>query len=449
MLRQTISPSAADVILDVRPGGSIELMTRSAAGAATAFIAGGTTTFPVWLKLSRRGDAVTGYTSSDGAAWTAVGSTTAPAGDAFVGFAVTSHDTSARDAGTFSDIGLWRLPNGWTQHDVGAVGRASTATADAGVFTIAGAGADIWGSADAFNAVTQTITGNAALIARVAAEQNTNMFAKAGLTMGGLASDGARVILDARPDGNIEFMARLADGSAMSFLAGTSTTVPVWLKLVRAGDQFAGSISPDGSAWTPIGSVSVSLPAMLSAGLAVTSHDTSVLNTSTFDHVSVTATTAASTSSNLLQNPGFESSIPPALSLPGWVSDSFRETGAQSETTEPHGGTMNAACRTTTALDCGIYQDVTAPADGSYTFTAFANASRSGAWIGVNVNGASAQSAPVEVRGAGGYGAAYSLAFTAKAGDTIRVWLYSPAVAGSAVLDDTTLALGVPSSTTF
>ena len=443
MLRQTLRPSAADVVLDVRPAGGIEFMTRSATGAATTFIAGGTTTFPVWLKLSRRGDAVAGYTSSDGSAWTAIGGTPAPTGDALVGFAVTSHDTSARDAGTFSNIGLWRLPSGWTQHDVGAVGLAGTATATDGVFTVAGAGADIWGSADAFNAVTQMVTGNTTIVARVAGEQNTNTFAKAGLTMGGLAPDEARVILDVRPEGNIEFMARLADGSAMSFLSGTSTTIPVWLQLVRAGDQFTGSISSDGSAWTPIGSVGVSLPATLSAGLAVTSHDVTVLNTSTFDNVSVTAATISSTSSNLLQNPGFESSVPPALSAPGWVSDSFRETSAQSETAEPHSGAMNGACRTTESLDCGMYQDVTAPSDGTYTFTAFANASRSGAWIGVNVNGASAQSTPVQARGVGAYGAAYSLSFAAKAGDTIRVWLYSPGTPGSAVLDDTSVTLNV------
>lgn len=131
------------------------------------------------------------------------------------------------------------------------------------------------------------------MIARVVDEEHTYMFAKAGLTMGALAPDAARIILDTRPDGNVEFMVRLADGGAMSFIGGADTTFPVWPKLVRAGDQFIGSISSDGSA-----------------------------------------------------------------------------------------------------------KDVTAPAAGTYTFTMYANASRPGAWIGVNVNGAAAQSAPVQVRGA-------------------------------------------------
>ena len=126
----------------------------------------------------------------------------------------------------------------------------SAATSTDGVFAVSGAGADIWGSDDGFNAVTESISGDATLVARVVDEQNTHMFAKAGITLGGLASDDARVILDARPDGNIEFMARLANGGTMSFIGGAGTTLPVWLRLARTDDRFSGAISSDGSSWT-------------------------------------------------------------------------------------------------------------------------------------------------------------------------------------------------------
>jgi hypothetical protein len=440
MIRQTLDPSSPQVILDVRPGGEIEFMTRAAAAGPTTFIAGGSTTFPVWLRLARHAGNVVGYTSLDGVTWATIGSAPAPAGDAFAGFAVTSHDTSARDRGSFSHIGLWRLPPGWSQQDVGAVGRTGSATAsDAGEFTVAGAGADIWATSDAFDAVTQPLQGDATLVARVVSVENTNMFAKAGLTVGTLSPGATRVILDTRPDGNIEFMTRLADGAAMSFIGGAATTVPVWLRLVRTGDQFTGSISPDGAAWTTVGSATVNMPASVPGGLAVTSHDVTRLNTSTFDHVAVSGSTSPPPSGqNLLINPGFESYVPPALGAPGWISDTFRQTPARSETTEPHSGAINGACRTTTAVDCGIYQDVVAPADGTYTFAVYANASRAGAWVGANVNGSGVQSAPIAVR-TSGYGTAYSMSFAAHAGDTIRVWLYSPASPGSAVIDDASL----------
>jgi hypothetical protein len=446
MIRQTVDTGSPHVILDVRPRGDIEFMTRSVSGGSTTFIAGGTISYPAWLKLSRRGGVVTGYVSADGRVWDRIGSTDGPPGDALIGLAVTSHETRDSDYAEFAQVGVWRLPQPWSQTDIGAVGQTGSATATDGVFTVAGAGSDVWGSADAFNAVTQPLSSNATLIARVVDEQNTHMFAKAGLTIGRLAPDAARIILDVRPDGNIEFMARLADGSAMSFIGGASVSLPVWLKLERAGNQFTGSISPDGRAWTEVGSAIVMIPATVPGGLAVTSHDETQLNTSTFDNVAVTATGVSSSpspspSQNLLQNPGFDSPTPGPT---GWVSDAFRQAPAQFENREPHSGAQDGACRTTSPLDCGLYQEVTAPVDGSYTFSAYANASRPGAWMGVNINGVGAQSVPVEVRGAGAYGTPYSLSFAAKAGDRIRVWLYSPADTGSAVIDDASLTASDP-----
>jgi len=225
----------------------------------------------------------------------------------------------------------------------------------------------------------------------------------------------------------------------MSFIGGASATVPVWLRVVRSGDQFSGAISPDGSNWTTVGAVTVDMPATLPGGLAVTSHDSTRLNTSTFDNVVAAGNGGSPVGRNLLINNGFESYTPPALGTPGWLSDAFRQSPAQSENTEPHSGALNGACRTTTSLDCGIYQDVTAPADATYTFTVYANASRTGAWVGANVNGSGVQAMPVQVRGTGAYGSAYSMTVPAHAGDTIRVWLYSPASSGSAVIDDASL----------
>jgi hypothetical protein len=69
----------------------------------------------------------------------------------------------------------------------------------------------------------------------------------------------------------------------------------VWLKLVRYHSTVTGYISTDGSTWTMVGTATTTLGEtftwhdVVSAGLAVISHDPSVLNTSTFDHVDVQA----------------------------------------------------------------------------------------------------------------------------------------------------------------
>ena len=55
----------------------------------------------------------------------------------------------------------------------------------------------------------------------------------------------------------------------------------------RSGSAVTGSISTDGVNWRTVGSVNSPIGSSALIGLAVTSHTTSALNTSTFDSVSV------------------------------------------------------------------------------------------------------------------------------------------------------------------
>lgn len=141
---------------------------------------------------------------------------------------------------------------------------------------------------------------------------------------------------------------------------------------------------------------------------------------------------------DLLVKGDFEAYDPPSLGAPGWVSDSSRHFPAKSETHQPHSGRQNGACSVTTALDCGIYQEVIAPASGEYTFSVYANANRTGGLVGVSVSGVTVAASKVAVRGFGNYGA-YAMTFSASKGDTIRVWMYSPPTYGYVVIDDASL----------
>ena len=49
--------------------------------------------------------------------------------------------------------GAQSLPSGWSTTDIGAVGATGSASYSSGTFTVTGAGADIWNSADAFRFV--------------------------------------------------------------------------------------------------------------------------------------------------------------------------------------------------------------------------------------------------------------------------------------------------------
>ena len=306
MLRESFDSSSAHVILDVRPDGQTEFMTRASAGSPTEFVAGSTETLPTWLQLYRHGSVVTGYVLGDGWRKT-IGSTTVPMGamgrNLLVGVAVTSHDATTLTTSTFRPPFVhhfaFGLPQGWTDSDIGAVGQPGLSSYDAGTYTVHGAGADIWGTADAFHFLSQGLSGDGQIVARVTGVESTNSFAKAGIMMRlgpGGASD-SHVVLDLRPTGDIEFMTRSSVGQSTTFIAGVSQQAPVWLKLALSGTSgttISGSVSTDGLHWTVLGATDPNFAEMhagdgsVAAGLVVTSHDASTLNTSTFDNVAIT-----------------------------------------------------------------------------------------------------------------------------------------------------------------
>ena len=72
-------------------------------------------------------------------------------------------------------------PPGWSTADVGSTGAAGTPAPYAGTFSVAGAGADVWGTADAFHYAYRTLDGDGTIVARVASIQNVNVWTKAGV----------------------------------------------------------------------------------------------------------------------------------------------------------------------------------------------------------------------------------------------------------------------------
>jgi phosphatidylserine/phosphatidylglycerophosphate/cardiolipin synthase-like enzyme/regulation of enolase protein 1 (concanavalin A-like superfamily) len=304
MLRSGLTASAAHVILDVRPDGWVEFMTRSSSGGATSYLSGASQPPPAWLKLSRSGNTVTASVSSNGSTWAVVGTTSVSfAASAYMGLVVNSHNTATLNTSTFDNVSVSAgstppppppppppssLPTPWTTQDVGSTGLTGSASYSNGAFTVAGAGGDIWGTSDAFRYVSQPTSGDVQITARVTAIQNTHQWAKAGIMLRqSLTASSPHVLLDVTPGGTIEFMTRASDGAATTLITYGSGAAPRWLRLSRTGSTVTASVSSNGSTWTTLGSTTTSIPASANIGLAVTSHDVNTLNTSTFDNVSV------------------------------------------------------------------------------------------------------------------------------------------------------------------
>jgi len=185
------------------------------------------------------------------------------------------------------------LPSGWSDTDIGAVGVAGSATFSNGVFTVNGSGTDVWSTADSLNYASESISGSVTITARVASQQNTNAWAKSGVMIReSTAANASYVFVFVTPSNGINMQYRNGMGTSSVQLAQqTALVAPYWVRLVRSGSTFTGFSSADGVTWTQVGTISVSMATNALEGLAVCAHSNTVLNTSTFDNVSVAVPT--------------------------------------------------------------------------------------------------------------------------------------------------------------
>jgi regulation of enolase protein 1 (concanavalin A-like superfamily) len=182
------------------------------------------------------------------------------------------------------------LPAGWSNQDIGSVGKAGSATYDEGTqtFTVKGAGADVWGTADAFQYAYRPLTGDGMITARVVTVSNTDPWMKAGVMIrSSLTANSAHGFMVVSFSKGLAFQRRTATGGTSTNTAGALAPAPYWVRVTRAGDLITASQSIDGQTWTDVGSSTIPMGASVFIGLGVTSHTTTTAATATFDNVTV------------------------------------------------------------------------------------------------------------------------------------------------------------------
>jgi hypothetical protein len=292
MLRASAEPGAAHVAVYVTPGKGIALQWRASAGAVSQNqqVAGAA---PQFVRLVRLGTTVTAAYSGDGSSWTTINSVTVSLPQtALAGLPISSHDNTQLATSTIDTVSVMSataLPSGWTQQDIGSVAFAGSATFSSGVFTLKGSGADIWGTADAFHFVSQPLSGDGGIAARVATVQNLNAWVKSGVMLRASSDpSSAHVAVYVTPGKGIALQWRPSAG-ALSQDQQVPGAAPRFVRLVRSGATVTAAYSADGSTWTTINAVTVDLPQTALAGLPISSHDNTQLATSTIDSVVVTS----------------------------------------------------------------------------------------------------------------------------------------------------------------
>lgn len=180
------------------------------------------------------------------------------------------------------------LPSGWIGADIGGVSGQSSC-ASGGTYTIVGGGADIWGTSDQFRYTYKSLSGDGYIIAKVLSIQNTDPWAKSGVMIRESMAVGSKHVDCLVTSGSgISFQLRAATNGTTTSTVVAALAAPYWVKLQRTGNVFSAFRSADGITWTQIGTnTTVTMAANVYIGLAVTSHLSGTLCTSTLSNINV------------------------------------------------------------------------------------------------------------------------------------------------------------------
>ncbi|MEF2246176.1 glycoside hydrolase family 10 protein [Paenibacillus sp. IITD108] len=177
------------------------------------------------------------------------------------------------------------LPAGWKARNIGLT--AGTASYSSGDFTLTSKSSDIWGTQDKLNFIYQTMTGDGTIVAKVNAMSNMNSWAKAGVMIRDTLNPSAKhADMLMTPSNGATFQYRAATGGSMTDVLA-SASVPRWVKLERAGNQFIGYISSNGTSWSEVSRKTIAMNSSVYVGIALSNPGSSSSNKAMFSQVQI------------------------------------------------------------------------------------------------------------------------------------------------------------------
>jgi beta-glucanase (GH16 family)/regulation of enolase protein 1 (concanavalin A-like superfamily) len=242
--------------------------------------------------------------TSGGGTINATGLYTAPATVGTGSAVVTAASGTLSAMGTVTIIPSTALPTPWTAADIFATPAGSSAfTGTEWSVTGGGSAGDQYGLSgtgingsrysESFHFVSQPVSGDGTLVAKLIDPVSA---AQAGLMFRSTTDKSSlctSLIYSTQftPSG-LAWMSRTSTGGYnLLHATGISITFPVWLKLVRAGNNVTAFRSTNGTTWTQIGgSQTVPMATNYLAGLAVSSGNATTVSTARFSDLVYTPT---------------------------------------------------------------------------------------------------------------------------------------------------------------
>jgi regulation of enolase protein 1 (concanavalin A-like superfamily) len=184
-------------------------------------------------------------------------------------------------------------PDTWQAAVIGDSTSRSGATKCSGVACITAvmsAAVDTSATIDQVTFVNGALTGDGTLVTRVDSFDRLEDGVRAGLMVRDSLSAGSRqVFAYVSPMAVAGFQWRDVTGAARSTTAGTSGSLPMWLKVRRTGNQFTTYRSTNGTDWLQVAQQTVTMGSTVRVGLAVASEGKR-RSTARFSLTSLTAT---------------------------------------------------------------------------------------------------------------------------------------------------------------
>lgn len=288
MIRESLASNArfVDMMLQLNVGAVFQ--SRTTVGGMVSNGAGlNSIPVPYWVKLSRVGNVFTGYISPDGVTWTQVGTiTNTMASSVYVGLVQSSMTNGSLSTGTFTNVSI--VPtSAWASQDIGAVSTVGASYYSNGVATINGSGAGIAGTADQFRYTYMPASGDCDITVRVATVSNTNANAKAGVMIREtLATNSKAAAVVVTPGSGVAFNYRSTTGGSISSTVSSKLVAPYWVRIVRSGNTFTAYRSANGTTWTSMKAVTISMATNVYIGMPVCATTSSTaLCTATLDNI--------------------------------------------------------------------------------------------------------------------------------------------------------------------
>ena len=185
--------------------------------------------------------------------------------------------------------GLPTLPAPWQTTDIGNVSVVGSASMTNGIYTVKGAG-NISGTADSFRFVSQPLSGDGMIFARLNSLESSGTNGRIGVMIRESLTSGSKyAFLGISPEGIFSWQGRTNTGSGISTSASTlGMPSSVWIALSRSGNVFHYSLSSSsGTNRTLVSSQSITMAANIHVGLAVAFGSSNTLNLATFPSVTV------------------------------------------------------------------------------------------------------------------------------------------------------------------